>query len=269
MDERGGELDFHALAKAEVAHRLVQQRLELQQVHQLFERAFVALLREAEDFLEHAVFAFPGDGAEHSGGAARGVQQPAQHFEGSGLAGPVGAEEPDDLASAKLERHVVDGLDLGEAPTKDRAQRGCHALFTLVDAEGLAQVVDGDRLAGWHAIRRGVWNVSHARCGHAPHARRGGARGACGHRVGAERGDCGLSGRSDVRRSHALWRGAPTRRGHGAVSPARPLSVRRRRVSTAVLCRFGGAAAHGLRELRARPASWRWRQRWAAAHWSA
>ena len=44
-----------------------------------------------------------------SAGPGRGPEQAAQHADGRGLAGAVAAEEPEDLAGADVERHVVDG----------------------------------------------------------------------------------------------------------------------------------------------------------------
>ena len=44
MNERRGELDFHPFAETEIAYRLVQQRLELEQLHQVGQRTAVVFL---------------------------------------------------------------------------------------------------------------------------------------------------------------------------------------------------------------------------------
>jgi hypothetical protein len=47
--------------------------------------------------------------------AARGRDQPAQHAQRRGLAGPVRAEQPEHLARLDLEIHVIDGRAVAEA----------------------------------------------------------------------------------------------------------------------------------------------------------
>ena len=49
-------------------------------------------------------------------GAARRLQQPAQHADRGRLAGAVAAEEAEDLALAHVERQAIDGDEVAEAP---------------------------------------------------------------------------------------------------------------------------------------------------------
>ena len=54
--------------------------------------------------------AWRGAQAEHRRGAGGGLGEPEHHVDGGGLAGPVGAEEGDDLALLELEVDAAHGV---------------------------------------------------------------------------------------------------------------------------------------------------------------
>ena len=102
------------------------------------------------------------DAAADLGGAGRGMADPGEQLEQRALAGAVGSDDAEDLASGHVEAHVPDGPDrvrlvavtLGAGATRpDRprhgpgqrvAQRGV-ALLARADAKPLAQALDTDR----------------------------------------------------------------------------------------------------------------------------
>jgi hypothetical protein len=68
------------------------------------------------------------------GDAGGGADQPQQHAQGGGLAGPVGAKEPGDLSRPDLDGQLLDRPDpaelLGQAVDRDRCwlDRSHHVL---------------------------------------------------------------------------------------------------------------------------------------------
>ena len=87
---------------------------------QVLEHGQVAVQGKA---LGHVADARPGRGRGgaqvepgHGAVAARDGQQAAEHAEGSGLAGPVGAEQAEDLATAHTEAHPIHSDKAAETP---------------------------------------------------------------------------------------------------------------------------------------------------------
>ena len=90
----------------------------------------------------------PGLDAQDGGGAGVGPGEAEEDVEGRGLAGPVGAEEGDDLAGGHREVEAVDGGDgaegLGQAPDLDGGGPG-----------GAGPDGEGGRCCGAHGSRIG------------------------------------------------------------------------------------------------------------------
>jgi len=69
----------------------------------------VAPLELDPDPLAQLVPVPPGVEPEHADAAPVGGAQPLDQLNGGGLAGPVGADDPEDLARLDGQRHVLDG----------------------------------------------------------------------------------------------------------------------------------------------------------------
>jgi len=88
--------------------------------------------------------ALPGAVAEHARLAGRRMDDPGQHLDQRRLAGPVGADQADDLALADGEADVLDGLAHDGFAHDQRAQRAPQPGLLAVHAEFLAQAADFD-----------------------------------------------------------------------------------------------------------------------------
>ena len=165
-----GDLGAHALAQGQLAHGLVQQPLQVQHGHQLVAGARKAqridtvqvaqqveavvhgqvppqLRALSEDHADAAHMALAvGEGVApvHLHAPAIGPQDARQDLDGGGLARPVGTDEAQQLATLQRERHTLQRLHRAVARAHQRAQRAHHAGVALMDAVGLAEVVDED-----------------------------------------------------------------------------------------------------------------------------
>ena len=170
VQQGGGELRAHALAERELAHRLVEQRLEPQHGHELVAPAAIARGLDAVDVgqqieavdhrqvppelgalaehhadarhVAHAVLV--RHQAVHLDPAAGRPQDARQDLHGRGLARAVGADEGQQLAGFEAERDVDQGMDLAPAPAHEAAQCAGETWRAFSDAIGLGQRLDED-----------------------------------------------------------------------------------------------------------------------------
>ena len=138
VDQTRRELDFHAFAEREVAHRFVNELLKLEKLGELVHGGAELLLRDAVDLLKHAeavggrnvphqlgpvaheqghaleigVLTSPGHVFEDARLARRGVEQAREHLERRGLPRPVRAEKTDHLASVDAECDARDRVHI-------------------------------------------------------------------------------------------------------------------------------------------------------------
>src|SRR5438876_6456146 len=170
MEERRGQLTLHALAQRQLAYRLVAHLGEREQRDELLEPLPIVGLRQVVDRtvelkrllrrqIPHELLAV----AEHEGDAsleggpagpgvepgdldppARRVQETREHLERRGLAGPVGAEECDDLPRLDAEGHVTHRLHLAVPRTHERANGAPETGVPHRDLERRAEPVGGD-----------------------------------------------------------------------------------------------------------------------------
>jgi hypothetical protein len=73
-------------------------------------------LRHVADAALDAFRVAPDVDAAHERGAGGRLQQAAQHPDGGRLAGAVAAQKAEDLSRLHVERHMVDGHEIAEAP---------------------------------------------------------------------------------------------------------------------------------------------------------
>ena len=118
------DLGVGALAQADDVEHLVDARLvdsavEAAHEAQVLARAHVAVegrhLDEAADVAQGLLLVARHLMVEHLGVAAGRVDEADDHADGRRLAGPVGAEEAEDVAAAHGEAEVVDGERVAEA----------------------------------------------------------------------------------------------------------------------------------------------------------
>ena len=186
MEERRGQLTLHALAQRQLAYRLVAHLGEREQRDELLEPLPIVGLRQVVDRtvelkrllrrqIPHELLAV----AEHEGDAsleggpagpgvepgdldppARRVQETREHLERRGLAGPVGAEECDDLPRLDAEGHVTHRLHLAVPRTHERANGAPETGVPHLDLERLAEPVGGDEGRQCHeGIYRRCWSL--------------------------------------------------------------------------------------------------------------
>jgi len=170
MQQRGRELALHALAKRELARRLVEQRREVEQLGQLAERLVELGLGHVEhravhrvglrrgqipdqlrllphhqgDLLEEIGLPLERHVALDLGLAARRMQQAGEHLQRRGLAGTVGPEEADALAALDRKAHAIDCLDELVLAAHQRLHRGGKPRRSLVHPEVLRQLARAD-----------------------------------------------------------------------------------------------------------------------------
>ena len=150
-DERQRDREPLALAAGELGERAVLQPVEPQRGRQLARvgrravegREQVERLADAQPVGQLGLLELRAEELAQRGGVRRGVvpedadgpavalPEPLDALDGGGLAGAVGAEDPEDLALLDGERHVLDG----------------HVLSVA-----LVQVVDLDDAHGWSVL---------------------------------------------------------------------------------------------------------------------
>jgi hypothetical protein len=166
-----GQLALHPLAKGEIAHRLRQQRTQVEQFAQLISCLAELVLGDAEDgavelegvgdrnvpeklvALPHhqrylaqiGLVPLPGDMTEDRSLTARRIEQTGEHLERGRLAGPVRPQKPDHLARRDVERDAVDCDHLFGLATKDGANGGAQTRFPLRDVIGLTEIANLNR----------------------------------------------------------------------------------------------------------------------------
>jgi hypothetical protein len=174
------ELHLHALAERQPAHRLVQQRLELEQLGELVQRALVLRGGNGVDLLEdqeriggrdvpHQLRAVaheerhpaqevalpaPWHVTQHRRFSAGGIEQARQHLERRRLSRPVRPEEADHLTGIDAERDAVHREHLAVAALDDGSERGCQSGLAFGDAVDLAEGahVNDRRIHGGHRL---------------------------------------------------------------------------------------------------------------------
>ena len=165
MDEARSELDLHALAEGEVAHRLVNELLQLEELGKLVHGRSELSLRDPVDLLkdteaigggdvphelravpheqrhptEVSVFATPGNIAQHARLAGARMEQPREHLERRRLPRPVRPEETDDLTGLDAKRDAGDRVHIFAMPLHERPKGRRKPLLALRHAEGLAE----------------------------------------------------------------------------------------------------------------------------------
>ena len=170
VHQRPGDLHLHALAQRQVADRLLDQVLQLQQLDELIPRALVGLRVQVIYRLEqlvgidgrdipHQLVALPGHQgdlaqivvlplvgqvAEHPGFAAGWVEQTGEHLERGGLAGAVGPQEPYHLSRLHLEADRSDRPHVFLLAADEALERGHQPGRALGNSIRLGEVLDLD-----------------------------------------------------------------------------------------------------------------------------
>ena len=170
VQERGREVAAHALSERQLAHGLVEVRVQAEDAVEESHALAILGLAEAVDLLEKAERLDDGDvppelGAlpEHDpdrGDVARPVavrdesvaddlargrrQDPGQHLDRRRFPRAVGADVADHLPRGDRERHVGDRGHLGRFPAHEGLQRGRESLLAAIRAEDLGQAVDAN-----------------------------------------------------------------------------------------------------------------------------
>ncbi len=170
VEQCGGEIAAHALAKRKFANGNVEQILEPEDLVEEFHAFVVVALRDivdaaqkfegfdgrdvppelrplAEDDADGFYVGgslFPGDepvGQNFTGGRH---QDAGEHFDGGGFAGAVGADVADHFAAADFKIYVFDGFDALVFAMKKIAQAAEDAFAPLETAVMLGEGVDRD-----------------------------------------------------------------------------------------------------------------------------
>ena len=175
MQQGGGHVAAHALAQAELAHRRIQQRREVEERDQFIAGSPVALAGNAVDLaqeverLDHGEVppelgalpeddadagdvgdaVFPGHAPFHLAAAAVRHEDAGEDLDGGGLAGAVGADVGDQLPPLYGEGDAFEGGHRAVAPADQSAHGTPRAGGALSDAESLVEVFDVDK---WHAL---------------------------------------------------------------------------------------------------------------------
>jgi hypothetical protein len=170
VEQRGGDLAARALAERELAHRHVEQRVELEQRrepgalglrvsggdgvdppqqlvrldHGQVPPELGALSEHHADALRVADAIAPGlETADASAPGGR-LQHAGEHLQRGALARAVGPDEADELAAVDAEGDAVDGAHHVAAALREIAERAEEAAMMARDPELLAQIQDFD-----------------------------------------------------------------------------------------------------------------------------
>ena len=169
MEESRGELDLHPLTERQLAHRLVDERLQLEELDEPIEPRLEVRVGDPVNLLEHEervrrwdiphelcaipheqrdppkerVLASPRREVEDPSVSAGRIEQAGEHLQGRGLARSVRPEEADDLAARDLEVDPTDRRDILELPVEEPAHGGANAGLALVDLVGLLEPAHG------------------------------------------------------------------------------------------------------------------------------
>jgi hypothetical protein len=174
VQQRRREVAPHALAERELAHRLMEIRLDpedavearhplgvfrvgnpvdlLQQLERLDDRDVppeLGALAEDDSDRSHVFRAVPVRNVTVADDlSGRRGQDAGQHLDRRGLAGAVRTDVPDHLAGFDRKRHVRDGGDLSGHPPDEGLQRRGQTLFPAICPEDLREPRDSnERLA--------------------------------------------------------------------------------------------------------------------------
>ena len=170
MDEARSELDLHALAEGEVAHRLVNELLQLEELGKLVHGRSELSLRDPVDLLKNTeaigsgdvphelravpheqrhptevgVLAAPGNITQHARLASARMKQPREHLERRRLPRPVRPEKTNDLTGHDAERDAGNRVHIFAMPLHERPQGRRKPLLALRHAKRLAELADVD-----------------------------------------------------------------------------------------------------------------------------
>ena len=168
MEQRPCQLAFHAFAKRESAHRLAQERPQLQQVGQLVKGAAVlgvrepidrsvqlervnhgnipvepiALAHHKGDLPQEHLLTPPGDVPQDTHVPGGGIEEAGEHFERRRLARSIGSEEADHLAGLYVKRDVINGGYHPRSAVRQAAQGSHHPGLALMNNVRRAEATD-------------------------------------------------------------------------------------------------------------------------------
>src|SRR5574341_343306 len=170
VKQGGRQLTLHPLAQAELADLFGEQRLEVEQRHQLVQHPAEFFLRHVVDGLideerlhrrevpqqlialahyerelrEVVPLPLVGREPQNVDLPGSGIEQPGEAFERGGLARAVRPEETDDLALRDMERNAVHRSDRLVLPPEQAAHGTAQAGRPMVDAIVLDELLDVD-----------------------------------------------------------------------------------------------------------------------------